>query len=125
MTNCPRAFGYDGLRWHVRALCHRSAVFKDFVIGRFEAVAKMKPCPYREMTDTDWLAIETLVFRPNSKLPNHQQTALEMDYGMEDRRLELPVRRAMRLYTLRRLGFVATPLEPPMLNELKQLEWVA
>ncbi len=43
---------------------------------------------------------------------------------MENGRLELTVRRAMRIYTLRRLGFVAEPLEPPMRNELGQLEWI-
>ena len=41
---------------------------------------------------------------------------------MEGGRLELTVRRAMRLYTLRRLGFVSEMLEPPMFNELEQLE---
>ena len=121
----PRAFGFDGLRWHVRAFCHRGEVFKDFVVGRFEAVAKMKLCPHKEVVDLDWLEIEVLVFRPNSELPSHQQTALEMDYGMEDGRFELPVRRAMRIYTLRRLGFIAEPLQPPLLNELKQLVWVS
>jgi len=48
-----------------------------------------------------------------------------MDYGMEQGRLELSVRRAMSFYTLRRLGFIGEPLVPPMLNELQQLEWVA
>lgn len=30
----------------------------------------------------------------------------------------------MRLYTLRRLGFIKKPMQPPMLNELKELQWV-
>lgn len=120
----PRAFGFDGLRWHLRALCHRDGVFKDFVIGRFQSVGRSKPCPYVDTVDADWLESESLVFRPNPRLSANQRTALEMDYGMEDGQLELRVRRAMRLYSLRRLGFVADPLEPPMLNELQQLEWV-
>ncbi len=121
----PRAFGFDGLRWHLRALCHREGVFKDFVIGRFQSVGRSKPCPQAERVDAEWLESETLVFQPSGALSAHQRTALAMDYGMEDGRLELTVRRAMRLYALRRLGFVAEPLAPPMLNELKQLEWVA
>jgi len=52
-------------------------------------------------------------------------TALEMDYGMEDGTLRFACRRAMRIYALRRLGFVKQRLAPPMLNELKQLEWIA
>jgi len=120
----PRAFGFDGLRWHVRALCHRDAIFKDFVIGRFQSVGKAKPCTETEVVDADWLETETLEFVPNKALSANQRIALEMDYGMQDGRLVLPVRRAMRMYALRRLGFVREPLKPPMLNELKQLEWV-
>jgi hypothetical protein len=48
-----------------------------------------------------------------------------MDYGMEDGTLRFACRRAMRIYALRRLGFVKQRLAPPMLNELKQLEWIA
>lgn len=121
----PRAFGFDGLRWHVRALCHRDEAFKDFVIGRFQSVGKAKPCPYAVWVDADWLETETLLFRPSAALSPQQRTALEMDYGMEDSKLILAVRRAMRIYALRRLGFVGKPLEPPMLNELKQLEWAS
>jgi hypothetical protein len=120
----PRAFGYDGLRWHVRAFCHRDAVFKDFVIGRFTAVGRAKPCPHTEAVDADWLESERLRLRPNPKLSDKRRKALEMDYAMVDGVLELSVRRAMRLYALRRLGFVQAPLEPPMLNELGELEWV-
>jgi len=121
----PRAFGFDGLRWHVRALCHRGDVFKDFVIGRFQSVARAKPCPQANRVDADWIECETLCFQPSKALSPSQRTALEMDYGMQDGRLELTVRRAMRIYTLRRLGFVAEPLQPPMLNELKQLKLVS
>jgi hypothetical protein len=120
----PRAFGFDGLRWHVRAFCQRDEVYKDFVVGRFQSVGRSKPCPAKEGVDLDWLECETLVIQPNQALSANQRTALAMDYGMEDERLELTVRRAMRMYALRRLGFVSEPLEPPMLNELKQLEWL-
>ena len=101
----PRAFGFDGLRWHVRALCHRDDVFKDFVIGRFQSVGRRKPCPQAGRVDADWLACETLCFQPSPAMSANQRTALEMDYGMQDGRLELTVRRAMRIYALRRLGF--------------------
>jgi hypothetical protein len=120
----PRAFGFDGLRWHVRALCHKDGAFKDFVIGRIEALNGSKPCDFRDRIDEDWLLSETLVFRPNPSLAHAQSRALEMDYGMERGVLEIPVRRAMRIYTLRRLGFVRQAKQLPVLNELKQLQWV-
>jgi hypothetical protein len=120
----PRGFGFDGLRWHVRALCHREDVFKDFVIGRFQSVGRLKPCRQSDRVDAAWLEWETLCFEPSRDLSANQRTALEMDYGMQDGRLELTVRRAMRIYALRRLGFVGEPLEAPMRNELGQLDWL-
>lgn len=119
----PRAFGYDGLRWHVRAFCHRDEVFKDFVIGRFTAIKRVKPCPFGDAVDADWLESEELRIRPNPKLSAKRRKALELDYGMEKGVLTLSVRRAMRLYALRRMGFVREPLAAPMLNELRELEW--
>lgn len=121
----PRTFGFDGLRWHVRAFCHRDEGFKDFVIGRFKSVGKSKECPFSDVHDKDWLESETLLFRPCSKLSANQQAALEMDYGMESGELKLSIRKAMRIYALRRLGFIKEPLVPPMLNEVRQLEWFA
>ena len=93
--------------------------------GRFQKVLRTKDCPHLAVIDEDWLAVETLVFRASEGLKPAQRTALEMDYGMVDGSLRLPCRRAMRIYALRRLGFVKKRLAPPMLNELKQLEWFA
>lgn len=121
----PRAFGYDGLRWHVRAYCHREGEFRDFVIGRFQKIVSSKACPFAGEVDLQWLSVETLVFRASERLEAAQRVALEMDYGMEDGALRLPCRQAMRIYALRRLGFAKKRLAPPMLNELKQLEWIA
>lgn len=30
----PHALGHDGLRWHVRARCHRDGEYKDFILSR-------------------------------------------------------------------------------------------
>ena len=101
-----------------------SGCLRILLSGAFSLVGRSKPCSHGSRVDADWLEYETLAFQRSSDLSLHQRTALEMDYGMKDGRLELAARRAMRMYALRRLGFVTEPLEPPMLNELKQLEWV-
>lgn len=119
----PRAFGHDGLRWHVRALCHRDEVFKDFVVGRMDRVGKAQPCGFTDRVDTAWTDRIDLVLRPNPELPEVQRQALEMDYGMTEGKLVLSVRRAMEIYVRRRLGFIQ-PLDAPLpvLNELRELE---
>lgn len=120
----PRSFGHDGLRWHVRAYCHRDLAFRDFVIGRFQKINSSKPCPHLSQVDTEWLEVVTLIFRANPGLSAEKQQALEMDFGMEGGYLRLPCRRAMKIYALRRLGFIGVQPARPMLNELKQLEWI-
>jgi len=48
-----------------------------------------------------------------------------MDYCIEDGQRINSVRRAMKVYTLRRLSLVGESMAAPMLNELKELVWVA
>ncbi len=123
----PRTFAHDGLRWHVRAFCHDNGDFRDFVAGRISGRRKPKPCSEPERVDADWMARVTLVIRPNPELSEGQRKAMEMDYGMRRGKLRLPVRKALLVYVARRLGFIGTERgrNPPMLNELKQLEWLA
>lgn len=120
----PRTFVNDGLRWHVRAFCHRSEEFKDFVMGRIERLGGQKPCPFTTAVDEDWLSHSELHIRVNPKLSENRRRALEMDYGMEDGVWHFRVRKAMQLYALRRLGFVKKKVTLPMLNELKELELI-
>ena len=56
----PRCFGFDGLRWHVRAYCHRSEAFRDFVIGRFKSAGRAKPCPWVEAVSYTHLTLPTI-----------------------------------------------------------------
>src|SRR5207302_8202511 len=34
----PHAIAFDGTRWHVRAWCHQSSTFRDFVFSRIQQV---------------------------------------------------------------------------------------
>lgn len=123
----PRAFGNDGLRWHVRAYCHRREDFRDFNVGRMKGLRENQPCTFLEKMDEDWVSSGTMVIRANPNLPENEKTGLEMDYGMRRGTLSFPVRRALLTYTARRLGFVDPQAwqRLPVLNESKQLEWVS
>lgn len=122
----PRAFASDGLRVHVRAYCHRNDAFRDFVLGRMSAVRDVGTCPFTDRVDAAWQESVAMEIVPNPELKPLQRRGLELDYGMDDGRLVLKVPKAMRIYTARRLGFVEDPQKGlPMVNELKQLVWVA
>jgi hypothetical protein len=122
----PRCFGNDGLRWHVRAFCHKNQEFRDFNIGRINALRGHLPCAFAERVDAEWSRIGKMTIGVNPELSNNERKALEMDYGMKRGKLVFPVRAAMLTYAARRLGFTA-PYSAgclPMLNETRQLLWL-
>lgn len=123
----PRAFASDGLRWHVRAYCHKRKDFIDFVIGRIQGIRDPQPCEFADVPDTDWTESISLLIRPNPALDTNRQKALEMDYNMKDGVFRYTVPKAMKVYAARRLGFIRWPQKKsqfPLLNELKELEMI-
>jgi hypothetical protein len=101
----PHAFGYDGVRWHVRAYCHLRQGFRDFVFGRILSAGAMKPSSVDSMNDHDWHTSIDLVLVPDESLTPHQRRGVEIDYEMQDGRVTVSCRRAMLFYTLRTLNF--------------------
>jgi hypothetical protein len=99
----PHALGSDGLRWHVRAFCHIEHKFKDFIISRCLSMGAMDAPGADGSEDKDWSTFFKVVLVPNPKLSTSQQLTIERDYGMEDGRCEMPVRRAMLYYLDKRL----------------------
>lgn len=121
----PRAFGHDGLRWHVRAYCHKNEDFRDFVIGRMKGLRRPTPCPVPDLPDEAWMRSITMVIRASSELTANKRKALEMDYGMKRGKLNLSVREAMLTYTARRMGFIKDLDKLPVRNELGELDLIA
>lgn len=99
----PHAFGYDGLRWHVRAYCHLEEAFKDFIVSRCLSVGKFGPYAGSSVRDNDWSTFFEVVLRPNPKLSLAQQKTVELDYGMRNGICVVPVRMALLYYFDKRL----------------------
>jgi predicted DNA-binding transcriptional regulator YafY len=99
----PHAFGFDGLRWHVRAFCHRDNRFKDFIIGRCLAVGEQGPAAAVAEQDWQWQTFFEVVLRPNPDLADGQQRAVALDYNMVDGSVAVPVRFALLYYFNKRL----------------------
>lgn len=59
--------------------------------------------------DEAWHTEVVLEIGPHPDLSDNQQRAIEMDYGMEEGRAQIPVRRALLLYALKRLGLDTDP----------------
>ncbi|MBO1254886.1 WYL domain-containing protein [Alteromonas sp. 5E99-2] len=99
----PHSIVDNGLRWHVRAFDRNSRRFRDFVLTRISKVS-IKDSPNEEenaQADTEWQRLIALQLVPHPKNVE-QPTAIEMDYGMENKQLLIKVRAAMAGYLLRR-----------------------
>lgn len=100
----PHAFAFDGMRWHVRAFCHKAAKHKDFLLSRVQEARPSTESPISGTQDAVWNEIFNITLKPHPKLSKSQAKAVALDYGMEDMRLEVKVRLALLYYFLRRLG---------------------
>ena len=94
----PHAFAFDGMRWHVRAFCHRDSSFKDFVVSRFDKARHEEPAECDYAQDRLWHELVDVVLQANPRLKPHQRAAIEEDYAMENHRLTLSVRKALLFY---------------------------
>ena len=105
----PHALAFDGFRWHARAFCQNDQVFKDFLLSRIVEIGKRGPLTADQQSDTAWHSDVVLEIGPHPDLSPTQRRAIEMDYGMQDGRAQIPVRRALLFYALKRLGLDTDP----------------
>ena len=105
----PHALAFDGFRWHARAFCQNDRVFKDFLLSRIVAIGAHGPATADLRTDADWHNEAVLEIGPHPELSPTQRRAIEMDYGMEEGKAQIPVRRALLFYALKRLGLDTDP----------------
>ena len=100
----PHALGFDGFRWHARAFCEDDKTYKDFLLARIIETRGMRPAACDPQDDADWQEFVDLQIGPHPDLSESQRQVIALDYGMQDGRADLRVRKAFLFYTLRRLG---------------------
>ena len=105
----PHAIGFDGFRWHSRALCRTDEVFKDFLLSRMIETRGTKPSGISADDDIDWHKHVTIEIAPHPELSESQQKVIELDYGMRGGSAKIKVRKALLYYALRRLGLDTDP----------------
>lgn len=101
----PHALVDSGKRWHVRAFDRENNRFSDFVINRIQfAQALDEDIAEHESpsADTQWAQLVNLSLVPHPKITH--QAAIEADYRMKGRRIEVTCRAAVTGYMLRRWG---------------------
>jgi hypothetical protein len=105
----PHALAFDGFRWHARSYCEKSEEFRDFVISRIIEARQTRPAANQPVTDIAWDEIVELQIGPHPELSSNQKRVIELDYGMDDGKATILVRRALLYYALKRLGLDTDP----------------
>lgn len=105
----PHALAFDGFRWHARAFCHAGSCFKDFLISRMLEVREAAETAIPAVQDDDWHTEVRLEIAPHPALSETQAKVISLDYGMQNGKAEIKVRRALLYSTLRRLGLDTDP----------------
>ena len=105
----PHALAHDGFRWHARAFCRNDRVFKDFLLSRILETGEMTDRQADSADDHAWREEVVLQIGPHPDLSDAQKRVFEMDYGMIDGVADIPVRRALLYYALKRLGLDTDP----------------
>lgn len=109
----PHAFGYDGFRWHVRAYCHVTDRFKDFLLPRILDVGDMGDGGAEPVDDALWQERFGVKIGPHPDLTASQKAVVAKDYSMEGGSAVLTVRYAMLFYVLKRLGLLGDATKRP------------
>jgi hypothetical protein len=115
----PHALGNDGLRWHVRAYCHETKKFKDFILSRCLGARNFQEPGARPDDDSLWHNSFAVALAPNPVLSAGQQEIIAQDFGMRRGRAKILVRRALLYYFQKRLrldvsDLLDNPYEKPV-----------
>jgi len=114
----PHALGFDGFRWHARALCHQHGDYRDFVLARVLDIRVDDVCEVDHKQDLDWHSFVEAVIVPGPGLSPSQRKVIELDYGMERGSLVLRVREALLFYYLKHLGLLYRPEDSPPIEQI-------
>lgn len=106
----PHALANDGHRWHARAYDLDKERHSDFVLSRLDALTVEEAAGELIPPDEAWRTTVKVELRPEDGLGDRQRERLEIEYSMDNGRMELTVRKAMLFYYLRHYGFDPRPV---------------
>jgi len=100
----PHTLVFNGYRWHVRAYCEETSMFKDFLLSRMTDIAEITlDATQGEADDLDWNTFVEIVIHPDSRLNLAQRKVIENDFAMRQGALVIKTRAALVTYYLQLL----------------------
>ena len=103
-TISPHALGSDGMRWHVRGLCHKDKMYKDFSLSRITGTEGKRKFLHGHANDYLWH--NNLVFKiaPHLDLSPGQKQIIEREHNMVNGEGSIEIKAAFAFYLIQRLG---------------------
>jgi len=101
----PHAIGFNGLRWHVRALCHEHKDYRDFVLPRIISYGESVKHSFDHNFDYEWHKEIQLLIIANDMLSSGKKQSIELEYGMIEGRISINVRAAFYYYLEKKYWF--------------------
>lgn len=99
----PHSLAFDGARWHVRAWCHESKMFRDFVLTRIQEIHTHRKSEVDATKDSEWHTYAVVEIEPRPNLTVGQRDSVITDFGMQNGKLRKTIRRALVQYFVRHL----------------------
>ena len=100
----PNQLIFAGNRYHVRAYCHYTKKFLDFVLSRIVHAESTQTEWVSSHDDTEWNTYVTIFFKPNEQLPSEAKDALLRDFPLNDcGSFVIRCRQALEFYVLREM----------------------
>ncbi|MBV5340271.1 MAG: WYL domain-containing protein [Deltaproteobacteria bacterium] len=100
----PHALGFNDLRWHVRALCHKQKQYMDLNLGRIVSTGEIRTGNFDHSNDFLWHNNISIHISPHPKLSVSQKKCVECDYNMINGVAEIEVKAAFSFYLKERLN---------------------
>lgn len=115
----PHALATDHFRWHMRAYCHSSNMFKDFVLTRITSACEAGASQIDPSSDAAWTTWIDVEIGPHSGLSETQRRAIEIDYQMQDSVAVLRVRAAMMFYLKQQMHWGTETTRDPATQQVR------
>jgi len=98
----PHTLVTSGYRWHVRAYCEESGIYKDFILGRFlgDIETNDEKINHTIPEDDEWNTVIDLVIVPNPSYTEDQQKLFARERGMDGMRQVIKIRAPLAQYYL-------------------------
>ncbi|TQV75162.1 WYL domain-containing protein [Aliikangiella marina] len=109
----PHTLVFNGYRWHVRAFCEETNMFKDFLLSRMTDISEITlKAQQSEADDEDWNQFVEIIVEPDKRLNNAQQKVIEHDFAMMNGQMIIKTRAPLVTYYLQLLRIDKSELHP-------------